>query len=117
MFMTTHGKLGLIALMVALVAITTDGFANSLPISDSNDWVFKYEMDVDPGTQSLDSDPAMDWLRYDSNGVQTLSGGVLTSGYDLAGYPLLRSSTIEAEGVWSRFGQKNFYDFPHHTCR
>ena len=106
--MTTHGKLGLIILLVALLAITTDGFANSLPISDSNEWTLKYEMDVNPNTQNLDGNGVVDWLQ---NGTQTFSGGVLTSPYDLAGYPLLRSSTIEAEGVWSE--PTNNIDYLH----
>ncbi|MBN1909658.1 MAG: dockerin type I repeat-containing protein [Pirellulales bacterium] len=100
----------------ALAVLAAAGVASARisEVSSSADWTLKYEMDADPGIQDLDNNLAVDWLRNDTNFVQTILGGKLISASDVGGVPLIGSADHSAyplNTVW--INGANNLDFAH----
>jgi hypothetical protein len=102
--------LNTISLFVAVIALTCGvqtANADTLTPMDSSAFAWKYEMDVDPATQNLDSLPGFDWTLGAgkaapafANGIMTVSGpteGFYTSGVS-GGFTGVWDNIVAANG-------------------
>jgi hypothetical protein len=82
MLITTHGKLGLIVLMIILLGVNVGPtLGESLPVLGYQDFGWVYNCDVLPENEDLDENEVVDWHRTNVDYGMTLDVGQGTVSY------------------------------------
>ncbi len=79
--MTRSTRITLMTATLPLCLLADAAFAVPTAMLDSNQFAYKYEMNVQPGSQDLDGNAASDWFATASGGLiqPNVSGGFATS--------------------------------------